>query len=263
MEKRCLHEQAQLAEKSGLELEDAKAFTEEVEMLNQRGNLERNELVGTIALMKKEAAESLEEFQRMKHLKDEKEAEAESLQSELNTLETQCTELRESMFKEGVEKQKLRKQVVKLEDDLKKEDGITGMEKKLKESNEITTVSDGTKTTLENDISPLLSCRPTEVASLREKLMWLEGQINLKEIALETSVNGFLEMEKDLHTKIDELESRVEQLDVHNTSFCKCQLQKAYKDSMDTSNDFISVPSVLSTVDSLSEKSDRTKDIYC
>ncbi|KAK8533146.1 hypothetical protein V6N13_046308 [Hibiscus sabdariffa] len=257
IEKRCLHEQAQLAEKLGLELEYAKAFTEEVEGLNQRGNLERNELVGTIALMKKEAAESLEEFQRMKHLKDEKEAVAECLQSELNTLKTQCTEL-ESMFEEGVEKQKLREQVVKLKDDLKKEDDITGMEKKLKESNERTTVSDGTKTLLENDISPLLSCSPTEVAILREKLMLLEGQINLKEIALQTSINGFLEMEKDLHTKIDELESRVEELDVHSTSFCKCQLQKAYKDSTDTSNDIISVPFVLNTVDSLSEKEPKT-----
>ncbi|KAK8578687.1 hypothetical protein V6N13_141971 [Hibiscus sabdariffa] len=258
-ENKCLHEQAQLSKKLGLELEDTKAFTEEIEVLNQRGNLERNELVGTIALMKKEAAKSLEELQRMRHLKDKKEAAAESLQSELETLKTQCTKLRESMFEDEVEKQKLRKQVVKLKDDIKKkEDEITGMEKKLKESNGRAAISDGTKALLENDKSPLVLCSPTEVASLREKIMLLEGQIKLKETALDTSTSVFLEMEKDLHKKIDELESRLEELNEHSTSFCQYQFQKACKDSMDTSNDIISVPFVESTDDSLSEKEPKT-----
>ncbi|XP_039034750.1 myosin-2 heavy chain-like [Hibiscus syriacus] len=226
MGKKCLHEQAQLVEELGLELEDAKAFAGEVEVLNQRGNLERNELVCTIALMKKESTESLEEFQRMEHLKDEKEVATKSLQSELNTLKTQCTKLRKSMFEDEVEKQKLRKQVIKLKDDFKKEYDITSMEKTVRESYERAAVSDGTKTPLENEKSPLVSCSPTEVASLGEKLMLLEGQIKSKEIALETSENVFLEMEKNLHKEIDELESRVEELDVHSTSFCKYQLQK-------------------------------------
>ncbi|KAK8690965.1 hypothetical protein V6N13_074489 [Hibiscus sabdariffa] len=185
-ENKCLHEQAQLSKKLGLELEDTKAFTEEIEMLNQRGNLERNELVSTIALMKKEAAKSLEELQRMRHLKDKKEAAA------------------------------------------------------------------------EYDKSPLVLCSPTEVASLRDKIMLLEGQIKLKETALDTSTNVFLEMEKDLHKKIDELESRLEELNEHSTSFCKYQFQKACKDSMDTSSDIISVPFVESTDDSLSEKEPKT-----
>ncbi|KAE8677988.1 protein LURP-one-related 4-like [Hibiscus syriacus] len=140
----------------------------------------------------------------------------------------------------------------------KKEDNITGMENKLKESNERAAVSDGTKTPLENDKSPLVSYSPAEVASLREKLMLLEGQIKLKEIALETSTNVFLEMEKNLHKKIDELESIVEELDVHSTSFCKYQLQKACKDSMDTSNDIISMPCVKSNGDCFSEKEPKT-----
>ncbi|GMJ04834.1 hypothetical protein like AT1G63300 [Hibiscus trionum] len=258
-ENKCLHEQAQLAKKLGLELEDTKAFNEEIEVLNQRGNLERNELVGTIALMKKEAAKSLEELQRMRHLKDKKEAAAESLQSELETLKTQCTKLRESMFEEEVEKQKLRKQVVKLKDDIKKkEDEITGMEKKLKESNGGAAISDGTKTLLENDKSPLVHCSPTEKARLREKIMLLEGKIKLKETALDTSTNVFLEMEKDLHKKIDEFESRLEELNGQSTSFCKYQFQKACNDSMETSNDIISVPFVKSTDDSLLEKEPKT-----
>lgn len=40
----------------------------------------------------------------------------------------------------------------------------------------------------------------------------LQGQIKLKEAALETSATSFLEKEKDLQNKIEDLESRVEEL---------------------------------------------------
>ena len=58
--------------------------------------------------MKNEAVKSLEELQRMRHLKDEREAAVESLQSELNTLKTQCNNLKHSLFEDEVEKKKLR-----------------------------------------------------------------------------------------------------------------------------------------------------------
>ncbi|MBA0794949.1 hypothetical protein Gohar_019230 [Gossypium harknessii] len=242
-ENKCLREQAQQTEKLTLELDHIKAFAEEIEVQNQRGNLERNELVSTIALMRVE-----------------KEAAAESLQSELDTLKSQCTELKWSMYEVEVEKEKLRKQVLELKDDLKKkEDAVTTMEKKLKESNERAAVSDGTKTPLEDDKSAMVPLSPIEVASLREKVMLLEGQIKSKETALETSTNVFLEMEKDLQKKIDELESRVE-LSERSTSFCKCQLQKVCKYSEDTSNDIISMPFAKSKYDSLSEKDQSIVD---
>ncbi|KAG4156097.1 hypothetical protein ERO13_D03G152300v2 [Gossypium hirsutum] len=191
----------------------------------------------------------------------EKEAAAESLQSELDTLKTQCTELKWSVYEVEVEKEKLRKQVVELKDDLKKkEDAVTTMEKKLKESNERAAVSDGTKTPLEDDKSAMVPLSPIEVASLREKVMLLEGQIKSKETALETSTNVFLEMEKDLQKKIDELESRVEELSERSTSFWKCQLQKVCKYSKDTSNDIISMPFAKSKYDSLSEKEQSIVD---
>ncbi|MBA0708168.1 hypothetical protein Golax_020150 [Gossypium laxum] len=243
-ENKCLREQAQRTEKLTLELDHIKAFAEEIEVQNQRGNLERNELVSTIALMRVE-----------------KEAAAESLQSELDTLKTQCTELKWSVYEVEVEKEKLRKQVVELKDDLKKkEDAVTTMEKKLKESNERAAVSDGTKTPLEDDKSAMVPLSPIEVASLREKVMLLEGQIKSKETALETSTNVFLEMEKDLQKKIDELESRAEELSERSTSFRKCQLQKVCKYSEDTSNDIISMPFAKSKYDSLSEKEQSIVD---
>ncbi|GMJ00332.1 hypothetical protein like AT1G63300 [Hibiscus trionum] len=240
IEKNCLLEQA---ENLRLELEHTKALAKETEFQMQRGYPERNELVSTVALLKKEAAKSLEDLQSMKHMKDEKEAEVESLQSELDILKTQCDKLKHFLSEDEAEKEKLKKQVVQLKGDLKKkEDAFTGMEKKLKESNGRAGISHGTKTPLRNNRSPTVPGNSKEVASLREKIKVLEGQIKLKEIALETSTNVFLEKEKELQKKIDELESRVEENNKHSTSFYEYELQKVVKDTKETivSNDVIS-----------------------
>ncbi|OMO79500.1 Prefoldin [Corchorus capsularis] len=243
-EMKLLHEQAEQAEKLRLELENTKAFAKETELQMQRGNLERNELVSTIALMKKEAANLLDELQRLRHLKDEKEAAVESIKSELDTLKTQCDKLKDSLFEDELEKEKLRKQVVQLKGDLKKkEDAYTGMEKKLKESNGRAVVSDGTKTAFRNNKSAAVPRGPTpkEVASLKEKIKSLEGQIKLKESALETSTNIFLEKERDLQKKINELESRVDELNEQSTSICQSQFEQKFNDTKGvTSNGIIS-----------------------
>ncbi|KAK8618029.1 hypothetical protein V6N13_115904 [Hibiscus sabdariffa] len=236
-EKNRLCEQAEQAQSLRIELEHTKILVKDTEVQVQRRNLERNNLVSAIALMKKEATESQEKLQRMRHLKDEKEAAIESLQSELDTLKGECDKLKHSQFEDEIEKEKLRKQVVQLKTDLKKkEDAFTGMEKKLKESNGRGLVSDGTRT-LRNNKSAAATCSPKEVASLRETIKLLEGQIKLKEAALETSTNVFLKKEKDHQKKIDELENRVEELNEHSCAFCNYQLQKVFKDSMElTSN---------------------------
>ncbi|TYJ06585.1 hypothetical protein E1A91_A12G244100v1 [Gossypium mustelinum] len=231
IEKNCLLEQAQKAEDLRLELEHTKALAKEYEMQMQRAYLERNELESTVALMKEEAAKALEELQRMKHLKDEKQAAVESLQSELDILKNQYNKLKHSLSEDELEKEKLKKQVVQLKGDLKKkEDAFTGMEKKLKESNGRGAVSHGTRTPLRSNKSALVPGNSKDVASLREKVKLLEGHIKLKETALETSTNVFLEKEKDLQKKIDELESRVEEFNKHSASFYGYQLQKVAKD---------------------------------
>ncbi|KAE8710859.1 protein LURP-one-related 4-like [Hibiscus syriacus] len=225
-EKNHLCEQAEHAESLRLELEHTKALVKGTEVQMQRGNLERNNLVSAIALMKKEATESQEKLQRMRYLKDEKEAAIESLQSELDTLKGQCDKLKHSLLEDEIEKEELRKQVVQLKTDLKKkEDAFTGMEKKLKGSNGRGIVSDGTTTPLRNNKSAAVPCSSKEVASLRETMKLLEGQIKIKEADLETSTNVFLENEKDLRKKIDELENRVE-LNEQRSGFCNYQLQK-------------------------------------
>lgn len=47
--------------------------------------------------------------------------------------------------------------------------------------------------------------------------MFLQGQIKLKEAALETSTASFLEKEKDLQNVIEELENRVEEINQNSS----------------------------------------------
>ncbi|CAL5434982.1 unnamed protein product [Camellia sinensis] len=56
-----------------------------------------------------------------------------------------------------------------------------------------------------------------------------QGQIKLKEAALETLANSFLEKEKDLEDKIEELERRLEELSQNSASFYEYQFQKQWE----------------------------------
>ncbi|KAK9277120.1 hypothetical protein L1049_006659 [Liquidambar formosana] len=233
-ENKGLSEQAAQREDLRAELEQMKTSSRETELLLQRENMQRNELKSTIALARKEAEKSLEELNIMRSLKDEKETIIGNLQSELETLGSQYNELRHSLFGDELEKEKLRKQVFQLKGDLKKkEDAFTTMEKKLKDSNGRTTVSNGTKTTTRNNKAAQEPRGSKELTNLREKIKLLEGQIKLKENALEKSTNSFLEKEKDLQNKIEELESRMEELNQNSTRFCEYQFEKLTKETGD------------------------------
>ncbi|XP_044484541.1 myosin-4-like isoform X2 [Mangifera indica] len=217
---------AEQKESLRIELEEMKKSVKESEQLLQKGNMERHELVNKIALMKKQAEKSQEELLRLRHLKDEKEAAFELLKSEVEVHKAQCNDLKHSLFEDELEKEKLRKQVFQLKGDLKKkEDAYTVLEKKMKDGNRRGSISDGARTASRNSKPVPIAQGSKEVASLREKIRMLEGQIKLKETALETSTNSFLEKEKDLRKKIEELEFRVEEFD-QNSSFCKLSFGK-------------------------------------
>lgn len=174
-ENNCISELSEENKNLMAQLEEMKTDVKKTEMLIQKGDMERNELVSTIALVKKEVEKSLEELNRLRHLKDEKEAKIELLQSELEKLKTQYDDLKHSSFEDEAEKEKLRKQVIHLKSELKKkEDALTSIEKKLKDSNGRVAISDGTKTTLKNNKSVPVVRSPKEVISLREKLKLLE-----------------------------------------------------------------------------------------
>ncbi|KAJ6695481.1 MYOSIN HEAVY CHAIN-RELATED PROTEIN [Salix koriyanagi] len=222
-----LLKQAEHKESMGLELEQMKTSIKHTEALVQKGNMERNELVSTISLLKKEAEKSQVELKRMRCLKDEKESAMNVLQSEVGMLKAQCDNLKHSVFEDELEKEKLRKQIVQLKSELKKkEDALISMEKKIKESSKRSAVSEGTKTNLRNN-KPPVPYGSKEVANLREKIKLLEGEIKLKETALEASANSFAETERDLKKKIDELVSRLEELNQNSAIFCYNQPQKS------------------------------------
>ncbi|XP_011022728.1 PREDICTED: myosin-11 [Populus euphratica] len=233
IENNNLLKQAEHKESMSLELEQMKTSIKHTGALVQKGDMEQDELVGTISLLKKEAEKSLVELNRMRCLKDEKEAAMNVLQSEVGMLKAQCDNLKHSVFEDELEKEKLRKQLVQLKSELKKkEDALNSMEKKIKESSKRSVVSEGTKTNLRNNKSAPVPYGSKEVANLREKIKLLEGQIKLKETALEASASSFAEKERDLQNKIEELVSRLEELNQNSAIFCYNQPQKVSDDDI-------------------------------
>ncbi|CAJ1937465.1 unnamed protein product [Sphenostylis stenocarpa] len=227
----CLSEQVEQKDILRNDLELLKKSLEESEARLHSRTVERNELVSEIALLKKEAERSLDELNRMKHLNDEKETESRVLQSELETLRYQYSDLKTACIKDEAEKENLRKHVFQLKGELKKKDDtLTNIEKRFKDSNGRTQLSDGTKTNLKNKNGASIPQSSKEMANLREKIKTLEGMIKSKETALEMSASSFLEKERELQSKIEELEDKVEEF---NQSIA---LQK-----VTTSNDTTSV----------------------
>ncbi|KAG5070205.1 hypothetical protein AAZX31_01G203400 [Glycine max] len=208
----CLHDQVEGKEILRTDLEAMKKSIEESEALVQKGTVERNELVGTIALLKKEAEQSLNELNRMRHLKDKKEKEIRVLQSELEAVRAQYSDLKLSLSEDEIEKEKLQKQVLQLKGELKKkDDALISTEKRFRESNGRAQLTDGTKNIPKNKKTASVPQNSKEIASLREKIKTLEGMIQSKETALETSTTSFLKKEKELQTKIEELEDKLEE----------------------------------------------------
>ncbi|KAG8662097.1 hypothetical protein MANES_01G063600v8 [Manihot esculenta] len=232
IESNILSEQAEQKEDMRAELERLKVSIKHTEKLVEIGTIERDELVSKLALMKMEGEKLMEELDRMKSLKDEKETALHLHHSEVETLKAQSNDLKHSLFEDELEKEKLRTQVFQLKGDLKrKDDTITCIEKKLKENNKLAAVSDGTKTTLRDNKSATVPHGFKEAANLRDKIRLLEGQVRLKETALEISANAFLEKERDLLNKIEELEHRVEELNQNSAIFFDNQHQKLHEDN--------------------------------
>ncbi|KAL1364448.1 hypothetical protein HN51_012639 [Arachis hypogaea] len=209
----CFSEHLVQQETLRTELEAMKKSVEESETLLQRKTVERNELVITIVLLKEEAEQLLDELSKMRDLKNEKETVgSRDLQSELEELRAQYDALKRSLSEDEAEIEKLRKQIFQLKGELKKkDDALANNEKKLKDRNGHTQLSDGAKTSPKNKKSAPNSQNSKEMASLREKVKMLEALIKSKETALETSTSSFLEKERELQSKIEELEDKVEE----------------------------------------------------
>ncbi|XP_052171081.1 uncharacterized protein LOC127787196 [Diospyros lotus] len=242
------------------ELERKNTSIKEAELLFQRGHAERREMESVIASLRKEAEKSTEELNAMRSLKDENESKIESLHLELATVKSHYNKLKQLTSEEEFEKEKLRKQVSLLKGDLKKkEDALSSLEKKLKDTNSRSTVLDRAKTTSRNIRSAYVPSGPKEIANLKDKIIMLEGQIKLKQAALETSTNSFVQKEKDLQNKIEELEKRLEEICLNSAKLAEAQKVATYSEeeigaSASNARDQPNFDELLNEMESLKER---------
>ncbi|XP_076897569.1 uncharacterized protein LOC143550894 [Bidens hawaiensis] len=178
--------------KRGLE-ETVKKVKEDLDSLNMRYEEKMVDLSGQISQKSKELEKMEEHFERLKE--DNK-----ILEDERKNLENVNEQMKLLLKDYGNEKEKLRKQVSQLKDEIKKnEEALISMEKKIKEGS--------------NAVSKHNTRSSKEVNNFKSKIELLEGQIKTKETALKSSEKSFLEKEKDLQHKIKELERRLQVLD--------------------------------------------------
>ncbi|XP_077223754.1 uncharacterized protein LOC143857224 [Tasmannia lanceolata] len=227
-EKSELSEQVEQKEKWRADMERMKKLVEEKEMMVQSVNMERDVLERKFASLSNEAEKSLKELNDIRCLMNEKEALVGILQADKETLRSQYNDLKHSLIEDELEKENLRKQVFNLRSDLRKKEGsLSIIEKKLKDSNVRVAVShETTKPNLRNKKSVPPPHRSKETVNLQEKIKLLERDIKHKESALENSTHLFLEKEKDLCNRIQELEKEMGELNQNDPSFCEDKLQK-------------------------------------
>ncbi|KAJ4877093.1 Myosin heavy chain-related protein [Raphanus sativus] len=180
-------------------------------LMLQAENL-RVELERRIESMREESESLAEELEAVKRIKDEKEEAITQLETELETVRAECDDLKHSLSENDSEMEKHKKQVVQVKGEVKKkEEAIANLEKKLKESR--IAFNNLTKTAQRNSSNKGSTTGAKEVAVMKDKIKLLEGQIKLKETALEASSNMFIEKEKNLKNRIEELETSLDQLD--------------------------------------------------
>lgn len=148
-------------------------FLQESEILVQNKNMERNDLVTTIALIMKEGEKFQDELNRIRQRKDEQEISMGCLQTELEVLRDHYSDLKHSLVEGEIEKDKLRHQVFQLNDDLKKVKEFNGADM-LWYSEEHTSAFDGIETITESNKSTPWESSPNEVTALRDKIELLE-----------------------------------------------------------------------------------------
>ncbi|GAV81261.1 NT-C2 domain-containing protein [Cephalotus follicularis] len=114
---------AQKAQQRG-EMEQIKTSTTETEKLIHRWNIEKDDMEKRFSLVKLDAEKAQKELMNMKGLKDEKELMIRNLHLEVENLRVQYKDLKQSLSKEELEKDNLRKELVHLKDNTwRKEQG--------------------------------------------------------------------------------------------------------------------------------------------
>ncbi|CAL0313377.1 unnamed protein product [Lupinus luteus] len=169
----CFSEKLEQKESLRTDLEHMKKSVEESETLLQRGMAERNELMSTIASLKKGEEQLFDELNRMRNVFDEKETVVRLLQSELDELKAQHSDLIHSLIEDDAEK-----------DELEMDDALTSIEKRFKDSNGHTQPSYAIKTIPKNRNIASIPRSSKETINLKEKVKVLESMIKKRETSL-------------------------------------------------------------------------------
>ncbi|GFY81920.1 myosin heavy chain-related protein [Actinidia rufa] len=160
------------------DMEQMKISLGEQEML-QRCGKEREELEREFDSARKEAQKLQEESNTLRSLKDEKETVVQILQSEVAKLKVQHNELKHCLCEVELEKENLRKEVLKLEGDLQKKEKRSSLQKRNSEVNsEQARKLDTEQTTSEDNKSAPLSFESAKDVACN-KLIFVEVNIQL------------------------------------------------------------------------------------
>lgn len=157
------------------ELDKMRISIKEMELIIELGNDEKSELERSVLVMKAEAEELHKELNNIKSVVNEKELVAGNLQAEVDSLQAKYTKLRNSQVEDEVEKEKLRKQVLQLRNDLKKKEDC--MEKKTKDGRGRATSVDAVR--VSSKTSKPNPRESKEVANLKERIKLLEVNLHL------------------------------------------------------------------------------------
>ncbi|KAL9253034.1 hypothetical protein AKJ16_DCAP06469 [Drosera capensis] len=209
------------------ELEQKETMIEDMNLLVKRGNTEKENLECAVSSLKKEAEKSVEELNAMRYQCRGKEVALKDLQDKVDNLRVQCDDLRQSLYEDELENDRLRKLVVQLEAELlNKDDALAIMEGKLKDNNGRTTSAEHPKASPKTNKLESVPRGDKELTTLREKVKLLQGEIKLKETALEFSTNAFLKKEVDLRDKIKDLEIKLLELTRRGTALSANEVKK-------------------------------------
>lgn len=214
-----------------LKLEETRRSRIEVEASLEIRNTEKDELSSTITSMKKETESLLEELQR---IKDEKEA----VITLLETARAECDDLNHSL------NSKNESEIEKHTSELKKKEEQTANivteteQRRNKERIKLLEVR------VQHLVHSLI--RPI-ILNLMPKFWMLQEQIKLKENALDASSKMFIEKEKSLSNRIEELETRLNKLSQNNQEVKENEPFKESNLKHEHNNGFVDRPMNLCT----------------
>ncbi|KAJ7974203.1 Myosin heavy chain-related protein, putative isoform 1 [Quillaja saponaria] len=137
-------------------------------------SIEEDDLEKECGSGRKDAETKCEEKSSMPMLKDVKDAKIGALLSEMEILRVQYDELKNSLHREELEKENLKKQIFQLMEELKKKEEVSSTVKKVKNNKGKNAVKHGNLTSRKNEYTTL-PCDSIEHTIQKEKLQMPEG----------------------------------------------------------------------------------------